>query len=623
MHEKKKIVEYRERLDKTLTSQDLVDENSIRKLVRNQLIQSSAPDTHGFIDSFLENRTAEVSEFLDTLRSASKDGKEVTNIDEKHQRGWKLKQDNDDFRVMYREGPEGTPFHKLLVEGYIDGPLDVCLCLSWEAALFKKWWPQFHVPPFKIISCNCLQEIRIGEQIIGMRVKVAWPLSARETILHYFKVEYFKDDLIIVLLKSISDPEGIDLITHGFNGDAIPAASDFVRIDCVGGFVLQKVTPNISYFRTIATMDIKLDYVPPSLINFLSRQIIGSGFKLYKKAVVSIAKGDDKEFSKALKDPLYVRVREGLLPENKSKKTPESEALESEKSARPSLDGHAIKLPLIDTIAIEQVSSDDSLVVTSSHAGTPISSQTYNFEIEEVALEQKPESADKTRVSHAKVEVDNVEQYTNSMEAEPVDYSTRNSTAELSNKEKPFISPEVQDALRILDNAISMVRKGFSPQNWSGFASNNPEVHDSKRAAKEVRSSLSDNGSDDRGDIKVPESDHLEVLDDDDASSSGFYDIRYDKQDSPLRELNHKQISPTSPKRHSTIVDSIQDNVSITSGNIKILEAPVFDTMSKDSNEITVTVNGKHKGTDNDADRVLVKQEKQRRCCLYFFSARK
>lgn len=27
---------------------------------------------------------------------------------------------------MYREGPQGTPFHTLLVEGYVDGPLDVC-----------------------------------------------------------------------------------------------------------------------------------------------------------------------------------------------------------------------------------------------------------------------------------------------------------------------------------------------------------------------------------------------------------------------------------------------------------------------------------------------------------------
>jgi hypothetical protein len=30
-------------------------------------------------------------------------------------------------------------------------------------------------------------------------------------------------------------------------------------------------------------MDIKLDFVPPWLINFMSRQLIGSGHKLYQK----------------------------------------------------------------------------------------------------------------------------------------------------------------------------------------------------------------------------------------------------------------------------------------------------------------------------------------------------
>lgn len=39
---------------------------------------------------------------------------------------WQLKQDNEEFRVMYREGPEGTPLHSLLVEGYVEGPLDAC-----------------------------------------------------------------------------------------------------------------------------------------------------------------------------------------------------------------------------------------------------------------------------------------------------------------------------------------------------------------------------------------------------------------------------------------------------------------------------------------------------------------
>jgi hypothetical protein len=27
---------------------------------------------------------------------------------------------------MYREGPEGTPYHTMLVEGFVDAPVDVC-----------------------------------------------------------------------------------------------------------------------------------------------------------------------------------------------------------------------------------------------------------------------------------------------------------------------------------------------------------------------------------------------------------------------------------------------------------------------------------------------------------------
>jgi hypothetical protein len=34
-----------------------------------------------------------------------------------------VKQDTPRFRVMYREGPEGAPYHSLCLEGIIDGPI--------------------------------------------------------------------------------------------------------------------------------------------------------------------------------------------------------------------------------------------------------------------------------------------------------------------------------------------------------------------------------------------------------------------------------------------------------------------------------------------------------------------
>ena len=39
--------------------------------------------------------------------------------------------------------------------------------------------------------------------------------------------------------------------THGFTNEAIPNADNTVRIDIVGGFALQKVTENRSYFRFV------------------------------------------------------------------------------------------------------------------------------------------------------------------------------------------------------------------------------------------------------------------------------------------------------------------------------------------------------------------------------------
>ncbi|KAH0721139.1 hypothetical protein KY290_006057 [Solanum tuberosum] len=299
------ISQYRSRLDHTLSSDDLVDYDKLKSLVKNQILCSSECDLHECIDNLVDRRTKEVANFLNMLRSAS-----VTDSEASHD-GWKVKQDSEEIRVMYREGPEGTPYHTLLAEGYVDGPIDVCLCISWEAELYRKWWPQTTIPTFKIAASQCLQKVRTGEQICLVRMKLSRPLSAREAVVHLFAFEYFQDGLIVVVANTISDLDSVDRSTHCYSKDEIPNVQDVVRVDLVGGFALQKVTDNRSYFRTIGNLDVKLDFIPSALINFVARQLIGGGFKLYKKEVASVAKGDE-DFSKALKDPLYARIREAL-----------------------------------------------------------------------------------------------------------------------------------------------------------------------------------------------------------------------------------------------------------------------------------------------------------------------
>uniref|UniRef100_M4CY98 START domain-containing protein n=1 Tax=Brassica campestris TaxID=3711 RepID=M4CY98_BRACM len=304
MQKKREICEYRDKLDKTLSSPDLTNDQTLKSLLRKQLYSSQECN-----ENILDKRTADVSKLLTTLRS-------VSMKDDHGNSDWKLKHDLEDCRVMYREGLDGSPFHTMLVEGYMDAPLQECLCVSWEATLYKKWF-------------ECLKIFDYEQhEFMSERMKVPWPLAERELIVHYFLFEYFKDGLVVILLNTISDLDSIGVSSKEINEDVMSVTPGAVRIDVVGGFVLQKVTPERSYFRTIGDMDIKLDFVPPSLMNFVSRQLIGNGFRLYKKSVASVAKFDE-DYSRALADPLYTKIREALYSTDKaSEEEPKLEANE-------------------------------------------------------------------------------------------------------------------------------------------------------------------------------------------------------------------------------------------------------------------------------------------------------
>ncbi|MCH99317.1 START-2 domain protein [Trifolium medium] len=80
-------------------------------------------------------------------------------------------------------------------------------------------------------------------------MKPPWPLSTREAIVHFYLFEYFQDDLIVVLLKTVTELEKINETIDGLKNDVIPEAKGAVRIDVLGGIVMQKVTSERSYIR--------------------------------------------------------------------------------------------------------------------------------------------------------------------------------------------------------------------------------------------------------------------------------------------------------------------------------------------------------------------------------------
>ncbi|KAK1434996.1 hypothetical protein QVD17_00751 [Tagetes erecta] len=435
MEGKQDICQYRDKLDKTLMSRDLYDVESLKLLVENQMSKSTYSEDQGNMDNLVQKRTKEVANSLSLLRSASGNVVEGSKANEIPHGGWKIKHDNQDCRVMYREGPSGTPFHTLLVEGYVDGPLDVCLCLSWEAALFPKWWPQFSIPAFKIISSECVKKVRMGEQISLVRMKLSWPVSAREALVHFVSLNYFQDDLIIVLLNTIPETENIDVSTHGFTKDGIPDVENVTRIDVVGGLALQKVSANRSYFRAIANIDVKLDFVPPAIINFVSRQLIGSGFKLYKKKVASVSQGD-ADFSKVLEEPFYGLIREALYSENNLQ-----------------IEDSKVKESKIDDAVLEE----NEIKIAD---GFPDQEMVKIGQYEEQCT-SKEEVKDHRSVS----EIEEIEE-TDSSHEDDSDYNSDGLI--VVGEKKIVISPEVSQALGTLEKVISIFRDiAFNPRSLS------------------------------------------------------------------------------------------------------------------------------------------------------------
>ncbi|XP_076952953.1 uncharacterized protein LOC143626903 [Bidens hawaiensis] len=454
MDEKQNISQYREKLDKTLMSHDLSNMESLRTLVESQMSKSTQNADQEINDNLVQRRTKEVVNIVGMLRSASGNTVEGSKANETPHGGWKIKHDNEDCRVMYREGPAGTFLHTLLVEGYVDGPLDVCMCITWEAGLYPKWLPQFNIPTFKITFSECVKKIRMGEQISLVRMKFSWPLSTREALVHFVSLDYFQEDLIIVLMNTIPETENIDKSTHGFTRDGIPSVENVTRIDVVGGVAMQKVSAKRSYFRTIANMDIKLDFVPPTIINFVSRQIIGSGFKLYKKKVASVAKGD-ADFSSVLKEPFYGHIREALYTENKL-----SNRLLEEKEI-DIVDGvlEQKEIKIVDGVLEQKEIKNDDVV---------LEQETVKVGQPDEHCTTKKEEYDPRPVS----EIEEVEETGRSHENNDDDENSNNNNIRnglfVDGKKEIIISSEVNQALGTLETVISVFREiGFSPRSLS------------------------------------------------------------------------------------------------------------------------------------------------------------
>ncbi|KAF7052167.1 hypothetical protein CFC21_060303 [Triticum aestivum] len=225
--------------------------------------------------------------------------------------------------------------------------------------------------------------------------------------------------------KMISNLDNLSMQTHGFTIDGIPEAGDTIRMDVVGGFVLQRITKERSFFRAVANMDIKLDFVPPWLINFMSRQLIGSGHKLYQKAVSTVA-ACDEDYKQALRAPLYARIREYQHSADKAKVTSVEESANEVLPENPTVH---------NPLAVTNLTPCSEIIEEESEQNT-------SFKVDNLAAGFSNQPAGQ------------VQQVENKSFTSPD--RTVKQAQQVENKQ--LISPEVQKALGILDTAIAVLQ---------------------------------------------------------------------------------------------------------------------------------------------------------------------
>ncbi|KAL9261540.1 hypothetical protein AKJ16_DCAP19494 [Drosera capensis] len=291
MEASKKVDEYRKKLDKSLLAHNLVDEDALRTLVKDRILCSREGGQEGSVEKLVQKRTTELLNLLDMLRSESE--KYVRSPCQPYA-SWKVKQDNEKFRSMYREGPSGTPVHTFFVDGYVDAPLDSCM---------------FPESRFHKVTVDYFKKIGHGEQLSLLRLKLAWPLSDREILLHHSVLEHYEDDLVVLLMNS----EEFCKETDGFTNDEIPKPTKALRIDLFGGIVFQKVSETKTFLRLILNADLKINFVPQAVVNFITGKLLGTAFKLYDKWVTKISQ-EEGNGSRIMENPICERIRDALYP---------------------------------------------------------------------------------------------------------------------------------------------------------------------------------------------------------------------------------------------------------------------------------------------------------------------
>lgn len=204
---------------------------------------------------------------------------------------------------------------ELILESSMVVPL---LSVLNETNLYSEWMPSWKHPRVGLRQSNMLHEIGRGNQIVQVTVDMPFPLAAREVVQHAVAIDAIEEAAAILIRVK-------DLAPGYFDDDIdIPEpAKGVVRIDFDAGFVIRACPEHHDLLKrsrrkypekehkvlvTIEkSVDAHVSYVPLSIINFFTRQVIKQMLVSLLDVASDIQSGKREKHAEAIqaKEELY------------------------------------------------------------------------------------------------------------------------------------------------------------------------------------------------------------------------------------------------------------------------------------------------------------------------------
>ena len=183
-----------------------------------------------------------------------------------------------------------------------------------ESQLYASWLPSWTMPKLKFSRTEKLDQRGRCSQLLLVTVECPWPFSTREVVLDALAFDDIDESgVVAVLLNSCDcdDDERVPPIDHKYG--------QCTRVDFHGGFLFRAIPSEGEAWKNarekhedemivsfIFNIDPKISYVPVSIIQFVTRTVIGTLWGMFMKIASKVKNGEMKDHAEAIQSKRLV-----------------------------------------------------------------------------------------------------------------------------------------------------------------------------------------------------------------------------------------------------------------------------------------------------------------------------